>query len=226
MRYKEPSKRLRAVILVPAAAVLVATVAGAVPTTAVGAVQVELDPRTVAADRGSWIETAAALAIILQALAVIGGGIWGFYLYLHGRRGQVRVGVQAGARLHRDWSDTHSVLLVRIRIVNTSGVLYRHGEAIATLMDARKQAADGTVRLAPFSQADPILPAYGDITRDGAEIAAGRTFRPLPPEAVLLEPGEHLETEIAFPILKDKLGLMAVRVLIMGYQGRRGRAPF
>lgn len=186
----------------------------------------EVDPRIVTQAQDSWINTAAAVAIILQALALIGGGIWGFYLYFHGRRGQVRVGVQASARLHRDWSDTHSVLVVRLRIANTSGVLYRHREATATLMDARKQAADGTVRLAPFSQADPILPVYADISGDGAQIAAGRTFRPLPPESVLLEPGEHVETEVAFPVLTDKLGLMAVRVRIMGLQGRRGRAPF
>ena len=192
----------------------------------VHALQVELDPRIVGGDNNSWIDTAAAAAIILQAFAVIGGGIWGFYLYTHGRRGQVRIGVLASARLHRDWSDTHSVLLVRLRIANTSGVLYRHQEATATLMDARKQAADGTVRLAPFSQADPILPVYADISNDGNAIAAGETFVPLPEEAVFLEPGEHLETEIAFPIRNDKMGLMAVRVRVLGFQGRRGRAPF
>jgi hypothetical protein len=192
---------------------------------AVHALQLEVDPRVVGRDQDSWFETAAAFAIILQAFAVIGGGIWGFYLYRHGRRGQVRVGVRASARLHRDWSDTHSVLLVRLRVANVSGVLYRHREATATLMDARKPAADGTVRLVPFSQADPILPVYADISDDGDEIAAGRTFLPLEEEEVELEPGENLESEVAFPVRNDKLGLMAVRLRIEGYQGRRG-APF
>lgn len=45
-------------------------------------------------------------------------------------------------------------------------------------------------------------------------------------EDVSLEPGQQVETEITFPVREDKLGLMAVRVLIQGQQGSRRNTPY
>jgi hypothetical protein len=159
-------------------------------------------------------------AEIAQTVAIVGGGLWALFLYLHGRRGQVRVGIEPSVRLLRDWNDGRAVLLVRFRIVNTSRVLYRHREATATLMDARKMAGEGVVRHVPFIQADPFLPVYGDINDDPEELAAGNTFV-LEDSDLTLEPGEYVDTEVSFVLDESKLGLMAIQVLIMGCQGRR-----
>jgi len=161
-------------------------------------------------------------AELAQTVAIVGGAVWALFLYRKRRRGQVRVGLQHNERLLRHWSDNRSVLLVRLRIANTSGVLYRHREATATLMDARKESNSGTLRLVPFKQADPFPPVYGTISDDADSIESGETFV-LEDSDLMLEPGEYVETEIAFVLDDAKLGLMAVQVLIMGSQGRWGR---
>jgi len=92
-------------------------------------------------------------------------------------------------------------------------------------MDARSTAADGSVRLVPFSQADPVPPVYADISDDPRQVQAGRTFEPLSPDWVTLEPGEYVDSEVAFPLRKNQLGLMALRVLFLGSEGRWRRKP-
>jgi hypothetical protein len=163
-------------------------------------------------------------AEIAQTVAIVGGGLWALFLYLQGRRGQVRVGIDPSVRLLPDWNENRAVLLVRFRIVNSSRVLYRHREATATLMDARKLAGEGVVRLVPFIQADPFLPVYGDITDDPEMLASGDTFV-LEDSELTLEPGEHVDTEVSFVLDQSKLGLMAIQVLIMGCQGKRSKRP-
>jgi hypothetical protein len=98
---------------------------------------------------------------LLQLLALIAGGLWALYLYRTSRRGQVKVGIEYGWRLIDDYHPDKSVLIVDLRLVNTSNVLWRHERAEATLFDARKLVDDRTVRLVPFGAADPLLPVYG-----------------------------------------------------------------
>jgi hypothetical protein len=117
-----------------------------------------------------------ALARAIQPLLLTAGGLWAVYLYRSSRRGEVRVGIQTSCRMIREWIPARSVLLVKLRIANTSSVIYRHREATATLFDARRQSGDGTVRLVPFAGADPVPPVYGDVVFDPGELAAGRAF--------------------------------------------------
>jgi hypothetical protein len=161
-------------------------------------------------------------ADVAQTVAIVGGGIWALFLYLRYRRGQVRVGIEPSVRLIRGWNDGRALLLVGLRIVNTSRVLYRHREATATVMDARRVAGEGVVRLVPFIQADPFLPVYGDLSDDPEALASGDTFV-LEDSDLTLEPGEYVDTEVSFVLDESKLGLMAIQVLIMGSQGKRGR---
>jgi hypothetical protein len=168
----------------------------------------------------STAEIVSAVASVLEVFFIGVAGLAALYVYRRTRRGQVRVGISAASRIIREWNPGRSVLLVRLRLSNTSNVLYRHREATATLMDARREIV-GTrqIRLAPFTQADPLPPVYGDMDTSSGAVQGGELFR-LDPAAVTLEPGEYVESELAFPLDSDKLGLMALRVLLRGRQRR------
>ncbi len=171
-----------------------------------------------AMDSGSsGAEVVRAIATAFQAAFIGLGGAWALYVYLRTRRGQVRVGIEASCRLIREWNAGRSLLLVHLRVANTSNVIYYHREATATLMDARRETDTGDVRLVPFTQGDPLPPVYGDIQRDSDSVRRGDLFR-LEPAIVSLEPGEYVDSELAFVLETSKLGLMALRVLIRGRQ--------
>jgi hypothetical protein len=145
-------------------------------------------PIRIVEPRPDLLERISNLAQAIEPILLIGAGIWAFYLYRLSRRGEVRVGIEGSCRLLRGWQPSKAVLLVRLRIANTSSVLYRHREATATLFDARKEAASGSIRLVPFSRADPVLPVYGDIVFDAGEIEEGRSFKLGESDHVSLEP--------------------------------------
>lgn len=130
------------------------------------------------------------------------------------------LGIEASFRLLKEWNPGKSLLLVGLRIANRSDVLYRHSEATATLMDARKETVDGRVRLVPFKSADPMPPVYGDISQEVEAISRGTLFH-LGKSKISLEPGEVVDSEIAFVLDSTKLGLMGLRVLIQGRQRKR-----
>jgi hypothetical protein len=177
-------------------------------------------PIRIVEPRPDLLERISNFAQAIEPILLIGAGIWAFYLYRLSRRGEVRVGIEGSCRLLRGWQPSKAVLLVRLRIANTSSVLYRHREATATLFDARKEAASGSIRLVPFSRADPVPPVYGDIVFDAGEIEEGRSFKLGESDHVSLEPGEHFDSEVAFILDSEKLGLMALRVLLRGHQKR------
>lgn len=167
----------------------------------------------------SIAEIWSTVAALLQVLFIGIGGLGALYVYRRTRRGQVSVATSTSVRLIHNWRENRCLLLARLELTNTSNVLYYHREATATLMDARKETRSGEVRLVPFKQADPLPPVYGDIDASSEAVQAGELFR-LNPTDVKLEPGERVDTEIAFPIDADKLGLMGLRVLIRGRQRR------
>ena len=74
----------------------------------------------------SGIELAAAIAQLLQVAVVIAAGVWAFYKYRLTRQSQLRMEIEASANIVRDWRPGLSVLLVKVRITNSSGVLYTH----------------------------------------------------------------------------------------------------
>jgi hypothetical protein len=158
---------------------------------------------------------------LLQLLALIAAGLWALYLYRTSRRGQVKVGIEYGWRLVEGYSLDKSLLIVDLRLVNTSNVLWRHERAVATLFDARKLADDRTVRLVPFGAADPLLPVYGVTPDESEAFLEGRPFSYFEGQEVSLEPGEQVRTQVAFPLDPGKLGLMAVKVWLSGRQRRR-----
>jgi hypothetical protein len=164
------------------------------------------------------MEAASILADLLQAAFLIGAALWGLHLYLTNRQDQLRVGLEVTPHLIPDWREDGALLVVGVRMVNTSGVLYRHREMTVTIMDARKIAGNGSVRLAPFGQADPLPAVYSDISPDGRAIEAGRTFVTGQTE-ITLEPDEYVDSEVAFVLDPSRIGLMAIRVLTMGYRG-------
>lgn len=163
---------------------------------------------------------------LASALLLVVGGIWALYLYRTARRGQVKVAIEHSVRLDRDFANDEYLMLVRLRIANTSAVLWRHEESVATLFDASEQAAEGELRLLPFAQADPFLPVYGAMSDDKEEIESGDLFAYYDDQEISLEPGEFTESELAFVLDPERLGLMAMRVLIRGRQRRFGRRPY
>lgn len=167
----------------------------------------------------SGADLISAISSVLQALFIAVGGVWVLFVYFRTRRGQVRVGIEASFRLVPEWNPGRTLLLVRLRIANTSNVLYHHREATATLMDARGETDSGLARLIPFEQTDPLAAVYGDFSDDPALIREGRLFT-FDPSGVSLEPGEHVESETSFVLDSERLGLMALRVLLRGRQRR------
>jgi hypothetical protein len=164
------------------------------------------------------IESSVNLADLLNAIFTLViaavGGVWVIYQYRMGRRGEANVEIRPTLRLR----ETHdeAILLVHLRISNTSGVQYIHESATATLMDASSRALDGNVRLLPFARKDPLLPVYQTMSKDNSRILAGELFEPFATaDAVVLDPKEYVETELAFA-LRHPLNLMALRVTLNG----------
>lgn len=175
-------------------------------------------PQTLALELARSEQLLSATADLAETVLIAIGGVWALYVYLRTRRGQIQVGIEASWRIIPEWNPGQSLLLVKIRLANTSNVIYHHQEAAGTLLDARRETASGRkVRLVPFGQADPLLAVYGDIDASKAAIQEGDVFR-LDPRAVSLEPGEHVESEMPFVLDSDRLGLMALRVLVRGRQ--------
>lgn len=166
-----------------------------------------------------------AITSMLDVLVIGVAGLSALYVYRRTRRGQVRVGISASYRLIRGWNPGRALLIVRLRIANTSSVIYWHREATATLMDARREIErTGQIHLAPFSQADPFPAVYGQMDVEPPAVREGRLFS-LDEDVISLEPGEFVESEVAFPLDEPRLGLMAMRVLMRGTQRRWLRPP-
>lgn len=163
---------------------------------------------------------------LMELLAVLGAGTWALYVYRTARRGHAKVAITHSARIGRDFAAGTCLLLVKLSLRNTSGVLWRNESSMVTLFDARKLASDGSVRLAPFGEADPFLPVYGTTSEDPEEIAAGAPFHYFEGQEISLEPGEQVESELAFPLDADKLGLMAMKVWLRGRQRHWSKEPY
>lgn len=160
------------------------------------------------------------------ALLLVVAGTWSLYVYRTARRGQVKVAIEPTVRLDRGFSEAEHLLLVRLRIANTSSVLWRHEESLATLIDASTRTADGELCLLPFAQSDPFLPVYGALSDDEEEIASGQLFAYYQGQEISLEPGEFIDSELAFVLDAEEIGLMAMRVLVRGRQRRLGRRRY
>lgn len=163
---------------------------------------------------------------LASAVLLIVGGTWALYVYRTARRGQAKVAIEPVVRLDRAFGENEALLLVRLRIANTSSVLWRHEESFATLMDASERTTSGQVRLLPFAQSDPFLPVYGTLSDEEEDIAEGQLFAYSEEQEISLEPGEFVECELAFVLDAAQIGLMAMRVLVRGRQRRLARRPY
>lgn len=163
---------------------------------------------------------------LASAFLLILGGIWALYVYRTARRGQVKVAIEPAVSLDRRFSETESLLLIKLRIANTSSVLWRHEDSLATLIDASATTPAGELRLLPFAQADPFLPVYGALSDDEKEITEGQLFAYYEGQEISLEPGEFIDSELAFVLDSEELGLMAMRVLVRGRQRRLARRRY
>lgn len=166
-----------------------------------------------------WLE-------IAQMALLAMGGVWGLFLYRTTRRGQAKLGIEADFRLRKDLVPGTSLLIARLTISNSSNVLWRNEETVATLFDASKISRSGNVRLVPFARADPFLPVYGVETENVGAIEEGRPFAYTEEQQVMLEPGEQVVTELAFPLETERLGLMALKIRATGYQRNRANTPY
>jgi hypothetical protein len=92
-------------------------------------------------------------------------------------------------------------------------------------MDASQRTTEGEVALIPFAQQEPLLPVYGELTTDPTVAAAGHPFEPSE-RGVVLEPGEHVDTDLAFPLRSAEPRLLAMRVTVVGTQGTLRRRAF
>lgn len=164
----------------------------------------------------SWLD-------FTQLALVAFGGVWALYLYRRSRAAQAKVGIETTVRLASAGSGEERLLILRVRFTNSSGVLLRCDEAGATVFDASDRAADGRIVLTPFAREDLLLPVYGAISDDPGGLAAGRTFEYEENEEVSLEPGEYVDSEVAFVLTGRRARLLALRVAIRGLQGRWGR---
>lgn len=137
-----------------------------------------------------------------------------------------KVGIEHRESLVSNYADGKALLIVNVRLTNSSDVLWRWDQSVVTLFDARRVSDSGHPRLVPFAQADPFLPVYGVTSEDAASIAAGNTFHYYAGQEIMLEPGEQVESEIALVLDADKLGLMALKIWFSGYQRKRSRKPY
>lgn len=169
---------------------------------------------------GDWIQLA-------RTVLLVAGGLWAFYVYRTTRRSEAKLGIEPAVRLHLSTGPRESLLLVRLRMRNTSGVLFRLESARATLLDASGRRDDGSIMLLPIAQQDPVLPVYGEFVADDAQaMAGGAPFAYWEGQRISLEPGEFVDAEMAFPLSSVRLALMAMRVTLRGFQGRWGRRPY
>jgi hypothetical protein len=170
------------------------------------------------------VEWFTAIAGAVQVLVLAVGGAWALYLYRTGRRGEATVGIRPDVRLYRPSEDSNRVLLVAIRVLNTSGVLFRYESAKVTLMDASARTPEGDIALLPFAEQDPFLPVYGEQVEDPDRVLEGELFEM--PSQVVLEPGESVDSEVAFLLDAAVGGLLAVRILVQGYQRGETKHPW
>jgi hypothetical protein len=161
----------------------------------------------------AWLQAGAA---VFQAVALAITGFWALYLYRTSRKGRASLGLQQEPRLIPVDQSSGGVLVFHLRISNLSGVLFRHESSIAYLMDASQVARDGRLVLLPFAAQDPLLPVLGGLSSDPSEVRAGRLFTYEQRGEVSLEPGEAVETSLAFKITDDRL--LALLVSIQGYE--------
>jgi hypothetical protein len=93
------------------------------------------------------------------------------------------------------------------------------------LFDASGRTEDGGVLLLPFAEQDPFLPVYGAQVDDEERVLAGELFQ-MEDETIVLEPGESVDTELAFPLERQPLALLAMRARIQGYERRDRKRPW
>lgn len=162
---------------------------------------------------------------LIQAVGLAGASLGAALVFWKSRKGQVSVGLEPRCRIHLS-KDGPAILLVSIRLRNTSNILFRYTSAAATLLDASQRADGGGIRLIPFAEEDPFLPLNSDISEDSVDLLSGRTFRSDVADTLSLEPGEYADGEVAFVLSDQPAALLAMRVMVEGRQGRWGRRPY
>ena len=167
----------------------------------------------------AWLDLAETASIVATAA-------WAVFIYARSRRGEVRVAIEHAVRMKDDFSAEAAVLIIELTIRNSSDVLWRRDKSRVTVFDARRLAPNGSIRLMPFGYDDPFLPLYGSDAENQEDFAAGRPFSYFTGQEVSLEPGETVTIELGFRLNKEKLGLMAVKVWLSGYQGRWSRTTY
>lgn len=81
-------------------------------------------------DGAAWLQ---AFSSLFQAIALGVGGFWALYLYRTARKGRASLGIEQEASVIPIAHATEGgVLVVRLRISNLSGVLFRHDSSVAT----------------------------------------------------------------------------------------------
>ena len=155
-----------------------------------------------------WHLSAPQVAVIQTALLAI-GGIWAFRLYRMHREGQPKVDLTPGWKLVRTghpWAARRTILVLRVRMVNSSRVLIKGLMANATVTDYSHADAAGNPVPRPWRVVD--LMAFEDqVSVD----EAGKVTFVRDTAQSLIEPGERVDSEVALT-LKGRQGLLGVKV--------------
>jgi hypothetical protein len=171
-----------------------------------------------AADRlhDFWSVDPTPKVALLQVVILAAGGYWAFHLYTARREHRPIARVEAAVRLIRNEPQRSSLLLVRIHVINAAQRMLTDLQAVAWIMDASDSATDGSPILRPFRMDDPLRFVHGKMVDAGGYV----NFERIPKG--WLEPGECLDTELAFPLTTHSPGLLAMRIAF----GGKNREPF
>lgn len=104
-------------------------------------------------------------------------------------------------------------LFVRVHLANVSSVVVRNVDAALTLL-VPSQPDRRPLRFTGIEADNPLLPVTGDVGGS----TGGVEFVPDTPHD--LEPGECIQSEVLVPLSADARGVVALRILVRGTEGR------
>jgi hypothetical protein len=150
----------------------------------------------------------------LQLLALVVGGLWVFVLYHRRREGQATVRIAAAVRVAPSGEATGRTLFVRSHIANESAVVVRAVRSTVTLIDVQPATAANPVVMRRVAAQDILVLVNGELDVDKSGVL---TFKP--DKDPTLEPGECVESEVAFNTGVAPPGVVALRWEVEGEQG-------
>ncbi len=150
----------------------------------------------------------------LQLVALVVGGLWVFVLYHRRREGQATVRIAAAVRVTPSGAAVGRTLFVRSHIANESAVVVKAVRSTVTLIDVQPATATNPAVMRRDAAQDILVLVNGELDVDNSGVL---TFKP--DKDPTLEPGECVESEVAFNTGVAPPGVVALRWEVEGEQG-------